>query len=162
MLERNGRRRDPSVVWMVVIGGFAVGTMALFVSRAATLPDGGVADGSEFATQGLAASGGVVVEGSEIAMGQVPLNVTVTPTWTLVNESAEAVSLGEPHASVIEGCCPGPLTLSSSALAPGESAQLSFPLEMHPGMDGPHRFDIHVPVGVDGEYLTLEVTGDFG
>lgn len=147
---------------MVLIGGFAVGAMALFVFRVATLPGGGTADGSEFATHGVAASGGVVVEGSEIAMGEVALNVTVTPTWTLVNQSTQAVALGEPHASVIEGCCPGPLTLSSSTLGPGESAQLAFPLEMHPGMDGPHRFDVHVPVGFGGEYLTLEVTGDFG
>lgn len=150
------------MTWLLVIGGFVMGAIALFGLRAGTVPDGELPAGYELSAYGLAESGGVVVEGSEIEMGRVPLNVTVTPTWTLFNQGTETVTFGEPHASVVEGCCPGPLNLSSSSLAPGESAQLTFPLQMHPGMDGPHRFDVHLPVGVDGEYLTLGVTGDFG
>lgn len=150
------------MIWLFVIGGFAVGAFALFGLRAGTVPDDGLAAGYELSAYGLAESGGVVVEGSEIEMGRIPLNVTVTPTWTLFNQGTETVTFGEPHASVVEGCCPGPLNLSSFSLAPGESAQLTFPLQMHPGMDGPHRFDVHLPVGLDGEYLPLGVTGDFG
>jgi hypothetical protein len=43
-----------------------------------------------------------------------------------------------------------------------KSAELTFPLQMHPGMEGRHRFDVHVPVGAADEFLTLGVTGNFG
>ena len=115
-----------------------------------------------FAASGTATTGGVSVTGSEIAMGAVPLNVTVTPTWTLTNTGTSTVVLGEPHASVNEGCCPGPLTLDQIELVPGASTTLTFPLQMHPGMDGPHDFDIHIPVDGPDTVLTLGVTGTFG
>ena len=101
------------------------------------------------------------MEGARVDLGTVPLDVTVTPTWTITNTSSEVVQLGEPHASVIEGCCPGPLTLSDFTLDPGESSMMAFPLQMHAGMDGPHDFDVHVPFGDSDDYLTLKVVGDF-
>jgi hypothetical protein len=110
---------------------------------------------------GVATAAGIEVVGSELAMGDVGLNVTVEPTWTLVNAGTEPVQLGEPHASVVEGCCPGPLTLGTNVLSPGEATVLTFPLQMHQGMDGPHAFRIHIPVGDSGEVLELGVTGDF-
>ncbi len=108
---------------------------------------------------GVASAAGIEVVGSEIAMGDVALDITVEPTWTLVNTADVPISLGEPHASVIEGCCPGPLSTGTNVLSPGESTVLRFPLQMHMGMDGPHSFRIHVPVG--DEVLELGVTGDF-
>ena len=62
-----------------------------------------------------------------------------------------------------EGCCPGPLEYGDATLAPGKGTQLTFPLQMHPGMDGPHEFAVHVPVtsGPREAYMTLRVTGDF-
>jgi hypothetical protein len=145
-------------MWLVATLILVLGAITLFVVRASNPPD--FDSGAE--ASGVAAVGALVVEGAEITLGDVPLNVTVTPTWTLVNEGTAPVSLGEPHATVVEGCCPGPLALSATTLAPGESAELTFPLQMHPGMDGPHRFDVHVPVGSADDYLTLGVTGDFG
>ncbi len=111
---------------------------------------------------GVVNQAGLIVEGSLIDLGVVPLDTTVTPTWTITNAGTQTVSLGEAHASVIEGCCPGPLMYSDSVLEPGESVSLTFPLQMHAGMDGPHDFDVHVPYG-DGpdDYLTLKVLGDF-
>lgn len=105
--------------------------------------------------------GGLVVEGARVDLGTVPLDVTVTPTWTITNTSAAVVRLGEPHASVVTGCCPGPLSLSDVTLEPGESSTLSFPLQMHAGMDGPHDFDVHVPYGDSASFLTLKVVGTF-
>lgn len=111
---------------------------------------------------GIVDQGGLMVEGSTIDLGVVPLDTTVTPTWTITNTGSVPVALGEAHASVIEGCCPGPLTYSDPLLEPGESTRLAFPLQMHAGMDGPHDFDVHVPYG-DGpeDYLTLKVVGTF-
>lgn len=113
------------------------------------------------ATSGTVEAAGLTVVGSSIALGQVPLNTTVVPTWTLENTGPVPVSLGQPHATVEEGCCPGPLTYDTDRLDPGDSATLTFPLQMHPGMDGPHRFTIHVPIANTDEILALEVTGDF-
>lgn len=113
---------------------------------------------------GTARAGGVVVEGSGWALGRVPLNVAVRPTWTLRNTGAVSVALGTPHAEVRTGCCPGPYTIGQATLAPGESTTLTFELSMHPGMDGPHDIVTHVPITPDGageDLLALDVTGDF-
>ena len=113
---------------------------------------------------GTAEAAGVVVEEASWELGQVPLNVAVRPTWTLLNTGDQPVTLGEPHPEVREGCCPGPATLGTRTLAPGDETTLTFELSMHPGMDGPHDLGLHVPVddGTDGqEVLTLDVTGDF-
>jgi hypothetical protein len=117
---------------------------------------------SEAFVIGMVEQGGLVVEGTVIDLGTVPLDITVTPTWMITNTGSERVVLGEAHASVIEGCCPGPLTYSDPVLEPGEATTLAFPLQMHAGMDGPHDFDVHVPYG-DGadDYLTLKVVGNF-
>ncbi len=158
-------KRDHSVSWLIAMAVFVVGAIAFFTYRVASLEEGPAASSgleSSFITYGTASLNGVVVEGAEVQMGSLPLDVTVTPEWTITNDGTESIDLGEPHASVVEGCCPGPLTLTTETLAPGETARLTFPLQMHAGMDGPHRFDVHVPVGVDGDYLTLGVTGDFG
>lgn len=112
---------------------------------------------------GTTSAGAVEVSGSQWDMGEVPLNVAVRPTWTLVNTGDSPVTLGAPHPEVIEGCCPGPLAIGTDTLAPGESTTLTFELSMHPGMDGFHDLRVHVPVeGADGEQqLTVSVVGDF-
>jgi hypothetical protein len=112
---------------------------------------------------GTAAAAGIQVTGANWNLGRVPLNVAVRPTWTLRNTGTSTVALGEPKAEVRTGCCPGPLTLGASSLAPGASTTLTFELSMHPGMDGPHDLGVHVPVADDAgtDHLTLGVTGDF-
>lgn len=141
-----------------------VGT--LFALRASNPPEtgpmGGLMYEGNMQASGVATAAGLQVDGAEVAMGHVPNDVTVVPEWTITNTTDRPVTLGDPHASVIEGCCPGPLELTAITLAPGESTQLTFPLQMHDGMDGPHDFDIHVPVLGTDEYLTLGVTGTFG
>lgn len=124
-------------------------------------PMGGAVIDIPMEASGTAAAGGVEVVGSNLAMGEVPLDITVVPTWRLSNTGNETIRIGQPHASVIEGCCPGPFSVGTEVLAPGESTDLMFPLQMHPGMDGPHDFAIHVPIGEGGDVLELGVTGDF-
>ena len=112
---------------------------------------------------GNAAAAGVEVTGAQWELGTVPLNVAVTPTWTLRNAGPDTVTIGEPSPEILEGCCPGPFVLGAHYLAPGSSTTLSFELSMHAGMDGAHDILVHVPLTADGsdETLTLEVTGDF-
>ena len=113
---------------------------------------------------GSAEAGGVVVEESSWALGHVPIDIAVVPTWVLRNDSDDTVTLGDPHPEVRAGCCPGPITLSQRVLPPGGEARLDFELAMHAGMDGWHDIAVHVPVSTGGDATTLEldVTGDFG
>ena len=116
------------------------------------------------AGSGTTEAAGIVVDDASWSLGQVPLNVAVRPIWTLRNTSDQTVTLGEPHPEVREGCCPGPATLGTRTLAPGATTTLTFELSMHPGMDGAHDLGLHVPVddgSGSGQFLTLDVTGDF-
>lgn len=112
---------------------------------------------------GTTTAGDIQVVGATWDLGHVPLNVAVRPTWELRNTGTEPVTLGDPQPEVREGCCPGPLTLGTHTLAPGETTILTFELSMHPGMDGPHDLAVHLPVtspeGTD--QLTVDVNGDF-
>lgn len=112
---------------------------------------------------GSASAGTVEVVAANWALGTVPLNTAVRPTWLLRNTGTEAVTIGEPHPEIRKGCCPGPFTIGDRTVPPGGETTLSFELSMHPGMDGWHDIAVHVPVQAEGrqETLTLGVTGDF-
>lgn len=124
-------------------------------------PMGGAVIDTPGQRDGMIEVGGITVEGARIEMGRVPLMKTVNPTWTLHNTTSDPVTLGMPRATVVTGCCPGPLSLDTQLVPPGAHATLVFPLQMHPGMDGPHDFRVTVPVGPQGDPLVLGVTGDF-
>lgn len=174
--RRPARRPAPRhrlVLFALAAGAFAVALAVTVTESEApsgapseTASDAPAVSGTAEATTatttvGVAQTGGIVVEGSTVALGRVPLDRTVVPTWRLHNSSAAPIDLGEPKADVIAGCCPGPLTLDHRTVAPGAHAILTFPLQMHPGMDGPHDFRVTVPVGRGAEPLVLRVTGDF-
>ena len=114
---------------------------------------------------GTASAAGVTAEPEAWALGRIPLNMAVRPTWLLRNTGTDEITIGQPHAEVRQGCCPGPFTIDGpNTLAPGAASRISFELSMHPGMDGWHDMAIHVPVRhADGtnDNLTLGVTGDF-
>ena len=118
------------------------------------------------ATEDLAFAG-LEVKGSQVEMGEVALGVTYVPAWEVVNPTDEAVAIVVGQPQVLEGCCPGPiyadgeLTEASQELTvgAGESVLLQFPLQMHPGMDGPHHLAVPLAAG-DGQ-AALHVRGDF-
>lgn len=117
------------------------------------------------AGSGVADGDGITATPSLWALGRVPLDVAVRPNWELRNTGGMALTVGEPHVQINEGCCPGALTYTGpTTLQPDESTQLTFELSMHPGMDGSHDMTIHVPVQyADGSdsVMDLAVTGDF-
>ena len=114
---------------------------------------------------GTATASGVSAEPATWALGRVALDVAVRPNWTITNTGTDAVTIGEPHVQINEGCCPGDFTFQGpTTLSPGAETGLTFELSMHPGMDGAHDMTLHVPVThADGatDTLDLTVTGDF-
>jgi hypothetical protein len=116
-------------------------------------------------SSGTVTARSVMATPSTWALGRVPLNVAVRPNWLLQNTGTDAITIGEPHVQINQGCCPGAFTVDGpSTLNPGTDTRISFELSMHPGMDGLHDMTIHVPVEhADGttETIDLSVTGDF-
>ena len=142
----------------IVVGVVALIGISLTLTLGASRDKPGTRPAAAEERTGTARALDVVADASTVALGHVPLNTTVTPTWTLTNSGDSTVTLGEAHAEVIDGCCPGPLQLGTDQLSPGESTELVFPLQMHPGMDGPHEFSVHLPVEAEGEKDLLELT----
>lgn len=134
-----------------------------------TLPNpmGGRAVAAPGVANGSGSLGALEVDGTEVAMGAVPLGITVVPGWNLENSSDEEVTFTVGSPQVVEGCCPGPVYADGKEVAPGEPitvpasdrVRLEFPLQMHPGMDGPHH--LQLPLGTTDGDLLLHVTGDF-
>lgn len=130
-------------------------------------PMGGQAVAAPSATGAPAAFGGLQVDATEVDLGDVPLNVTVVSRWQVRNptDAPVAFTVGQPR--VHEGCCPGPVYVDgdevaaggSVTVAPGTAATVQFPLQMHPGMDGPHH--LTVPLEAGGVITDLHVTGNF-
>ena len=160
----------------IVVGGFLV--LAIVSSLAgsgrepvfdASLPNpmGGPARTAPGEVTGEVVLAGLEIDGAEIAMGEVALGVTYVPGWEVTNPTGGDVvlSLGQPQ--VLEGCCPGPVYADGQlteagqeiTVPAGQTVLLQFPLQMHPGMDGPHH--LAIPLGAGGEQAAVHVTGDF-
>lgn len=177
LTRRRAHRRSVLVGTMAAIA--IVGFSALAIARLAsgTPNNATVAGTGETSAMGMPviatpgrASGaatamGISAEPATWALGQVPLNVAVRPSWTFTNTGNDPITLGEPHVQINQGCCPGELRYEgTNTLTTGATTSLTFELSMHPGMDGVHDMTLHVPVmRADGtsETLSLTVTGDF-
>lgn len=130
-------------------------------------PMGGPARTAPGEAVGEASLAGLRIAGSEVAMGDVALGVTYVPGWQVDNPTGEAVTITIGQPQVLEGCCPGPVYADgeltqadqSVTVPAGDSVLLQFPLQMHPGMDGPHH--LTVPVSSGGEQTALHVEGNF-
>jgi hypothetical protein len=165
-MDRIEEQRKSNHLYLIAVMGVVAVVVATIVVAGGggnTAGPGDTEAAAEVERSGQASALGVEADVKTVALGHVPLNTTVEPTWTLMNNSDSEVSLGEAHAEVIEGCCPGPLQFGTMTLAPGETTELVFPLQMHPGMDGPHEFSVHVPItqGSEEAILELATTGHF-
>ena len=176
--RRHSRRRTwlISAATAIAVVGASVAVVTLAASGGSADPTSGGRTGeinsmgmpileTPGTSSGSVTTGAITAAPAAWSLGRVPLNVAVRPTWQLSNTGTDPITIGEPHAQINEGCCPGAFTLQGpSTLDPGATAGLSFELSMHPGMDGPHDMTIHVPVqNADGttETVDLSVTGDF-
>jgi hypothetical protein len=136
---------------------------------AASLPNpmGGMARTAPGEVSGEVQLAGLQVAGAEVAMGDLALGVTYVPGWEVTNPTDREVAFTAGQPQVIEGCCPGPIYVDGEltqadqrfAVPPGGSVLVQFPLQMHPGMDGPHH--LAIPLLADGEQAAVHVTGNF-
>lgn len=130
-------------------------------------PMGGPAMEAPGPASGRLALGGLVVDGVEVAMGDVALGVTYVPAWHVTNPTDAAIALEVGQPQVLEGCCPGPVYADGALTHAGQdlmvpaggSVHLQFPLQMHPGMDGQHH--LALPLRAAGATDALHVTGNF-
>ncbi len=130
-------------------------------------PMGGPVQAAPDATGQSVALGGLQVVAPDVTMGDVPLNTTVVPQWEVDNPTGAPVTVVVGQPRVLEGCCPGPVYLGDEqvpaggtvTIGAGDRVTVQFPLQMHPGMDGPHH--LTVPLEVDGAVTELHVTGNF-
>lgn len=130
-------------------------------------PMGGPAEHAPAAAGTPVAFGGLELVAPDVAMGRVPLNVTMVPSWQVANPTDQPLTFTVGQPQVHRGCCPGPVVVDDQTrqpgdtvtVAPGDTALVQFPLQMHPGMDGPHH--LTVPLEADGDRTGLHVTGDF-
>lgn len=159
----------------VLIAGFLLYALVVSLSAPresrfdATLPNpmGGPARTAPGDASGDTTFAGLQVTRVDVQMGEVALGVTYVPGWQITNPTDTAVTflVGQPQ--VLEGCCPGPvfadgkLTQAGQELTvpPGDELLLQFPLQMHPGMDGPHH--LAIPLATGDEQTALHVTGNF-
>jgi hypothetical protein len=159
----------------VLIAGFLLYALVVSLSTPresrfdASLPNpmGGPARPAPGDATGELTLAGLQIAGAEVAMGEVALGVTYVPGWQIINPTNTAVTVLVGQPQVLEGCCPGPvyadgeLTQAGQELTvpPGDELLLQFPLQMHPGMDGPHH--LAIPLASGDEQTAVHVTGNF-
>ena len=130
-------------------------------------PMGGQALTAPGGVSGEAELAGLQIVGTEVDMGDVALGVTYVPGWEVTNPTDRELAFTAGQPQVFEGCCPGPVYANGEltqagqrfTVAPGGTVLLQFPLQMHPGMDGPHH--LAIPLQAGSEQSALHVTGNF-
>lgn len=95
-----------------------------------------------------------------IDYGDQPINTLVEVELELWNAGGKNLVLSEePYIEVVDGCCPSVPRIGKMVLKPGESTTITFPMNMHEGMGGPHDFRVHVlsndPQNPDFQFTVL-------
>ncbi|MDX1619448.1 MAG: hypothetical protein R3320_00555 [Nitriliruptorales bacterium] len=166
---------------VMLVVAIAIGAFLLFATMVtitaprpespfdASLPNpmGGPARTAPGDASGVISLGDLTIDGAEIAMGDVGLGVTFVPDWEISNPTGEAITITVGQPQVIEGCCPGPVYADGELTQAGQEltvpargmVRLQFPLQMHPGMDGPHHLTI--PLTSGDQQTAVHVTGNF-
>lgn len=88
----------------------------------------------------------LVVTQEMVDFGDVPVNKYVQAVFHVRNVGDQTLHLldREPPLQVVEGCCPPRTALSATSVPPGGEATVTVQFTMHPGMDGPHDFRVHL------------------
>lgn len=171
------RRNTPLLRRLSVL--MAVAALAVIVAMSATSggdvatdaslpnPMGGPARTAPGTMSGEVELAGLRIADAEVAMGDVALGVTYVPGWEVSNPTGRELAFTAGQPRVLEGCCPGPVYADGQltqagqefTVAPGGSVLLQFPLQMHPGMDGPHH--LAIPLEAGDQQSAVQVTGNF-
>ena len=88
----------------------------------------------------------LAVENTAIDLGNIQDYTPTIFTIRVTNTGTGPLRFTEqPYIQVLEGCCPPELAIGKMTLQPGESAVVtSSQFMMHPGMDGPHNYAVHL------------------
>lgn len=147
-------KRLSQIPSQVVAGVVVVATIAGVVILAwpkSTVP-------ADFEPQVFGAPSLAVLSDEVIDHGDLPVNQFVETEFVVQNVGDEILHiLDMPQMEVIEGCCPSPITVDDRSLSPGEITTIRTRFTMHPGMDGPHEFRVHVRT-TDPEQPDKELT----
>jgi hypothetical protein len=169
------------MTWLLLLVAGLLGALAFSVTIAVSAtpatetgsdvslpnPMGGEAVPAPGDASGQVSFAGLEIADAEVSMGDVALGVTYVPGWEVSNPTDRELSFTAGQPQVVEGCCPGPvyadgeLTQASQqfTVPPDGSVLLQFPLQMHPGMDGPHH--LAIPLLAGSEEAAVHVTGNF-
>ena len=122
-----------------VVFAAAIAAVLFMLARpGSTIPAG-------FEPQVLGAPRLAVLSEEIVDHGDVIVNRFVETEFVVQNVGDEMlVIMGNPRIEVVEGCCPPETTVGNRALRSGEMTTIRTRFTMHPGMDGPHEFWVHV------------------
>jgi hypothetical protein len=139
---KSGKSNTTSFVWVLAVVGI-IGLIAIIVLVVSNLSAAiGVAPKYQAKVKGAPR---LAVEQDVIDHGDLRLGSTIETTFVVKNVGDKELDiLGEPIVEVAEGCCPPKAQVSSSILAPGQTATIKLNYSMHDTMGGKHRFNVHL------------------
>ena len=147
------RASSPNYLWVV---GAVSTVVVLFALVLLSQPDSTVPP--DFEPQVVGAPSLRVLSDEVVDHGDVVVNRFVETEFIVQNVGDEILHiLDTPYIEVVEGCCPSQMTVNDRALSPGEIATIRTRFTMHPGMDGPHNFRVHIRT-TDPEQPEKELT----
>jgi uncharacterized integral membrane protein len=150
---RPNRASSSKYMWVVgIVSTIAVlFVLVLLLQLRSTVP-------LDFEPQVLGAPSLQVISDEVIDHGDLPVNQFVETEFVVQNVGDEILHiLDTPQIEVVEGCCPSQVTVDDRSLSPGEITTIRTRFTMHPGMDGPHDFRVHVRT-TDPEQPDKELT----
>jgi hypothetical protein len=87
----------------------------------------------------------LVVDRTEIDLGDLPFDQLATAVFTLTNAGNGVLNIiEEPPVEIVKGCCPPRLVVGQTAIEPGKSAPLTLTFSMSADMGGAYEFIVRL------------------
>ncbi len=124
----------------LILGGLLLIAAAFWLFR------GSKSNGNDGGTGMVGGTPAISVDQKAIDFGDLKDFTSKTISIKVTNTGTGTLRLtDQPYIQVVKGCCPPALSAGRLSLAPGQSTMVtSASFFMHPGMDGPHDFAVHI------------------